>query len=435
MEQPASGVLFEDADVGFAPDGEAAEAAVHVERARGIGRRHADDLAQAEAEREEARQHLRHAVHGIQPAGYGQVGADGAWHNALIERCAGYIEAEVLPSVRCVEEDAALLRFHDLGDDLAVVVEYPARVAAEQVGDDVSLFEKWEQVARYGRVVVGYAAVADVYHEPDAAFGGGLLCQPHHLDAQNRNGGAYGANFDTLYERPVGADDADCLIEVYVVASGDLGLVVEAGAGDVQHTDDARVGVGDDVLREASEGVAASAAGVHYCGYAGVHSRQVGVHARLVDAVIDVGVQVYEARNDQLVADVDDAAFGVGTYGGGYLRDCPVLNGDVHARVYALRGIYDPTAGEYEISHGASLLDSIGYGVECIMEGNVAAYWDRSLGLSRRLNIHAHITPPISPIRCPSHETNGFVGRMPNMSPPYITATAMATMMDTMLRS
>ena len=128
-------------------------------------------------------------------------------------------------------------------------------------------------------------------------------------------------------------DDADGLFEIYILAAGEFGLVVEPGAGYVEHTDDSGFGVGDDVLREASEGVAARASSVHDGGDARVNPGEVGIYARLVDAVIDVGVQVYESGRDELASDVYHAGLRAWSDVRGDLRDRAAGYGDVHLGV------------------------------------------------------------------------------------------------------
>ena len=256
-------------------------------------------------------------------------------YDALLQRGPGDVEAEVLPSVRGVQEHSALLRVHDLRHDPAVVVEDAARVSRKQVRDDVALFQQREQVAR-DRRAVGDAAVADVDHQPHSSLAGGLLGESHHLDAEDRYCGSNRANLHALYQRLVRLDDADGLFEVYVVAARDLGLEVESGPGDVQHTHDARLDLGDDVLREAAERVAASAAGVDHRRHARVHACEVGVHAGLVHTVIDVRVEVDHAGHDELAVDLHHPRVGAGPDVRRDLGYCAILDSHVQLRIEAL---------------------------------------------------------------------------------------------------
>ena len=104
-------------------------------------------------------------------------------------------------------------------------------------------------------------------------------------------------------------------------------------------------------MGEASEGVAARASGVHDGGDARVNPGEVGVNAGLVDAVIDVGVQVYESGYDQLAGDVYHAGVGIRDNIRGDPRNRAVRYGYVHLRVDALGRVYDSAAFEKKISH------------------------------------------------------------------------------------
>ena len=138
-------------------------------------------------------------MNGVLPPGNRQVGADAAGTNAALQSLPGHVEAEVLPAVGRVQEDAALLRLQYLGDDLAVAADDASGVAAEQVGDDVAVLQQRQQLlSERGAVGADYAAVADVHHETHAAFRGRLLGQANHLDAHAGHAGAHGADFDAL---------------------------------------------------------------------------------------------------------------------------------------------------------------------------------------------------------------------------------------------
>ena len=87
----------------------------------------------------------------------------------------------------------------------------------------------------------------------------------------------------------------------------------------MEHTEDASLGLWDDEAGEAAEGVAPGASGIHQRRDARVHARQVGVHARLVDALVDVAVQVYESGNHQLAGNVHDPRLRAGSDVWGHL--------------------------------------------------------------------------------------------------------------------
>ena len=131
--------------------------------------------------------------------------------------------------------------------------------------------------------------------------------------------GPMGSYLHSLYQRLIGEYDANGLFKVNVLAAGQFGLVVEPSAGYVEHTNYTGPGVRHDVLGEAAERVAARASGVHDGSDARINACEVGVNSGLVDAVIDVGVQVYQARCDEFAGYVDDASIGGGGDVRGYL--------------------------------------------------------------------------------------------------------------------
>ena len=128
----------------------------------------------------------------------------------------------------------------------------------------------------------------------------------------------------------------DRLLDVYVVGSRDFGLEVESGPRNVEHTHDASLRLRDDVPREATEGVAPRAARIHYGRYARVDARKVGVDGGLVDAVVHVRVQVYQARDDHLAIQVDYPGLRCGSDVGRDLGYDAVLGCHIHLGVDAL---------------------------------------------------------------------------------------------------
>ena len=79
-------------------------------------------------EPEEARHDLGHAVHGVEPAGHREIGADAVREQALVDDAAADVEAEVHPPVRGVEPHAAVGGLARLRHQLAVGVEHAAGV-------------------------------------------------------------------------------------------------------------------------------------------------------------------------------------------------------------------------------------------------------------------------------------------------------------------
>ena len=109
-------------------------------------------------------------------------GADRARLHTLVEGRLRHVEAEVLPPVGGVEEHPSLLGIDDLGDHSPIVVQNPARVAGEQVRDDVPGLQQRQQVARYSRPI-GRTAVSNVYHKAHTALVGRQLGELDHLHA------------------------------------------------------------------------------------------------------------------------------------------------------------------------------------------------------------------------------------------------------------
>ena len=134
-------------------------------------------------------------------------------------------------------------------------------------------------------------------------------------------------------------DDVHGLFEVYVFAAGGVRLVVEAHTGDVEHAEDVGPGAGHDVAGEATECVAARAAGVQHGRNAGADAGEVWVDAVLVDAFVHVGVQVDHAGYDDVAGDIDDARRARGVYVGGDFRYEAVCDGDVQLRPDVLRRV------------------------------------------------------------------------------------------------
>jgi hypothetical protein len=84
-----------------------------------------------EAHSEEAGHDLHHAVHGVEPARNGQIGADAVRDQALVEHAAAHVEAEVIAAVGGVEPHATVGELLGLRHHLAVGVEHAARICGE----------------------------------------------------------------------------------------------------------------------------------------------------------------------------------------------------------------------------------------------------------------------------------------------------------------
>ena len=114
-----------------------------------------------------------------------------------------------------------------------------------------------------------------------------------------------------------------------------VGEGVDAGVRDVQVGEDAHLARLDHVLAEAGEVAGTGAAGVDRGGHAGGAAELLGVDAERGAAPVDVGVQVDQARRDDLARDVADVGLGVAFELGADLGDLAAGEGHVDDRVDA----------------------------------------------------------------------------------------------------
>src|SRR5262245_32948796 len=145
VDHPVTLVEIQHRDVRLASDRQAPQPRLLADGLRRIRRRHRHHLRQREAEAEEARHDLGHAVHGVEPAGHRQIRADAVRHQALLDAAAPHVEAEVHAAVRGVEPHAAIDRLARLRHQLAVAVQHPARVGREVVRENVARLQHREQ--------------------------------------------------------------------------------------------------------------------------------------------------------------------------------------------------------------------------------------------------------------------------------------------------
>src|SRR4029453_11447876 len=93
VDNPVAFLELEDGDVGLTPDLQLADAPPGADALRRIRRGHGDDLRDGEAEAEEARHDLGHAVHGHEAAGHREIGRDAVRQQALLEDLAADLES------------------------------------------------------------------------------------------------------------------------------------------------------------------------------------------------------------------------------------------------------------------------------------------------------------------------------------------------------
>ena len=324
-----------------------------ADRLRRIGGAHRDDLGQREPEPEKARHHLRHAVHGAEPAGDREVRADAVREQTLVDDAAADLEAEVHPPVGGVEPDAPVGGLAGLGHQLAVGVEHAAGVGGEVVRQDVALVEERQERADHRRGVA-LLGVADVDHQLGAALPRRPLRQPGHLHAHDLERGRDHAGLDPADEALVLVGDLQRVVQVDAALRDDIGQGRKPRLADVQEGNHLGVAARDDVPGEAAEGGRPRAAGVDDGGDPGVHAAEIGVDAVPGEALEDVGVKVDQARGDDLPGHRDrPRRLGAGDVGGD-ARDHAVLHGDVEDPVEPRGRIHHGPTLEHEIMHGHS---------------------------------------------------------------------------------
>ena len=123
----------------------------------------------------------------------------------------------------------------------------------------------------------------------------------------------------------------------------------DAGVRDVQIGQDAHLARLDHVLAEAREIARAGAAGVDRRGDAGGAAELLGVDAERGAAPIDVGVQVDQARRDDVARHVAHIGSGIGLELASDHGDLAAREGDVRHGIELLRGVDHPAAAQDQI--------------------------------------------------------------------------------------
>ena len=107
------------------------------------------------------------------------------------------------------------------------------------------------------------------------------------------------------------------------------------------------------MLAEAVEIARAGAAGIDRRGDAGGAAEFLGIDAERGAAPIHMGVQVDEARRDDMAGDIPNLGAGIRLEMGAHGGDLAVREGDIHHGVDFLRRIDDAPAAQDEIGvHG-----------------------------------------------------------------------------------
>src|SRR5262249_25810812 len=193
--------------------------------------------------------------------------------------------------------------------------------------------------------------VADVDHELGAALPGGPASQPGHLHAHDLEGGGDHAGLDAADQATVLVHGPQGVVQIDAALRDDVGTGGETGLADVEERNDLGVALGNDVAREGGKRRRPRAARVDDGRHPGVDAAQIGMDAVAGDALEHVGVQVDQARGDDLARHLDDAA-GLGRRDiARDARNGPALHGDVLNTVEAARRIENSSTSEHEIVH------------------------------------------------------------------------------------
>ena len=226
------------------------------------------------------------------------------------------------------EPDAAIGRLARLGHQLAVGVEHAAGVGGEVMGEDVAVVQQRQQLAD-DVGVIALLSVADVDHQPGAAFARRAPRQAGHLHAEDLQRRRHHAGLDAVDQPAILVHRLQRAVEVDAAFRHDVGHGGQAGLADVQEGNDLGMALRHDVAGKGTEGGAPGAAGIDHRGDARMHPAKVGMHAVADDAVEDVGVQVNEARRDRPAGHVDNPRRLVARDEGCNVSNLAVLNGNV----------------------------------------------------------------------------------------------------------
>src|SRR5262249_51863720 len=126
----------------------------------------------------------------------------------------------------------------------------------------------------------------------------------------------------------------------------DIRVSRQASLTDVQKGNNLRMALGDDMPWEAREGGASGTASIHQRGHAGIDAPQVRMHTVAVKTLEHVGVQVNQARRDDLAGHFMHAS---GLFTGNSrrnLRNVAILDGNIVDAMQAGRRVYNGTTLE-----------------------------------------------------------------------------------------
>lgn len=239
-----------------------------------------------------------------------------------------------------------------VGEHRAGLVEHPAGLGCEAVGDEVAGIELVEHL-RGDRAVLGagielhvVVEFPQVQHQRQPCRVRDRLREHQELRAErDRDHRLQSTDHVTIR--------VDQLEEPPQVQPADLHLVVGAGArradaagGEADHRVDPGLGPGQCQALELIEGGGSCPAEVDDGRHALMDADGVGVDQ--ADAAVDVQVRIDEARRNELAGRVDEPR-AIGRQPGGDRLDLAVADADVEHRIQAGRGVDDAPAADHRI--------------------------------------------------------------------------------------
>ena len=284
------------------------------------------------------------------------IGADGIGEQALVHGGLDHLNVAVDTGVGHVHDDSPVGGGAHFGTNLAGVVQDVLGQAIESVGGYVAGTEVLQHVGQ------GYGRAADVNHEADTGFGGGLLGPSHgfvgvpagycvvmhpHLDTKYEAG----ILLDSLHRLPH-VDDAHVMEGAAKHAVGR-----QPDRADVQECDETGAVRRKDVVAHGAVVEESSATGINAGSYPATQTGPVSVDCGAAGAVVEVAVEVDESGSHQLAGYINGLgrAGRVDALGDG--GDLAVLEGDVSRLVVdALGRVQQVAADERQVvdcgSHG-----------------------------------------------------------------------------------
>ena len=249
-----------------------------------------------------------------------------------------------------IQPDATVFQLSGLGHEFALAVEHATGMGGEQVRDDVTRLEEWQQFTDdFGRVAA--RGVPDVDHEWQIGLAGGALGQAWHFHAEDLQGWRDHARFDAAYQGLVFVEDVECCIQIDARGGDDVRTVGQARLADVQtEREGPRSHCGAGCMAGTLRRLTSRSCRLRRSSSRRHAHRRGPANAVGNDAVEDVRVQVDQSRGHDLAADVDDTC-ALGRDRGRHLDDAAAFDGDVQRRIECLRWVDLGPAVQHQVVH------------------------------------------------------------------------------------